>query len=287
MYLVETNTPGGYRTPRWSIDHQVINGIHHNGTGFEVNAGNLIRIQRYQEDHLLGAWNITTVGATSSLAISNKYARGNTKTCGRCEVNFADSTTHDPSRAELVQYFNTGTVECWVGLSMLFPKSTADDVNPEIITHWHEVDQNDIGEGARSPALSLVSINGQFRFDIKWSSLENNSGPGGGTLLDGQTTIALGAIPKEKWIDWVFHIKHGHDETGIVEVWKDGTKVIDRVGMPNSYNDTTPPYLRCGIYKWPWKFLVGAPPAIKQRVLYFGPVRVGNENSSYDEVAPR
>ena len=60
----------------------------------------------------------------------------------------------------------------------------------------------------------------------------------------------------------------------------DGEKVIDRQNMPNSYNDEKYPYFKFGVYKWEW----GNPAT--RRVIYFDEVRVGNKNSSYEEVKP-
>jgi hypothetical protein len=40
------------------------------------------------------------------------------------------------------------------------------------------------------------------------------------------------------------------------------------------------PYFKFGVYKWEWGTLAS------QRVIYYDELRVGNANSSYDEVKP-
>jgi hypothetical protein len=97
---------------------------------------------------------------------------------------------------------------------------------------------------------------------------------------DGLIYIDLGVIPKNKWIDWVVHIKYSHTNTGILEVWKDGEKLINRQNTPNTYNDEKYPYFKFGVYKWEWGN------AATRRIIYYDEVRIGNKNSSYDEVKP-
>jgi hypothetical protein len=111
---------------------------------------------------------------------------------------------------------------------------------------------------------------------IRWDStrikLNNTS--------EGLLYIDLGEIPKGEWIDWVVHIKFSHTNTGILEVWMNGDKVIDRQNMPNSYNDEKYPYFKFGVYRWDWGTTTS------QRAIFFDEVRIGNGNSSYDEVKP-
>ncbi|PRX39829.1 polysaccharide lyase, partial [Salegentibacter salegens] len=129
---------------------------------------------------------------------------------------------------------------------------------------------------ARSPSNAIITGNDRIRWMIRWDSTrikqDNNS--------EGLHYIDLGKIPKNKWIDWVVHIKYSHTNTGILEVWMDDVKVIDRQNMPNSYNDEKYPYFKFGVYKWKWGT------AATQRVIYYDEVRIGDKNSSYDEVKP-
>ncbi|PRX38587.1 DUF4377 domain-containing protein, partial [Salegentibacter salegens] len=48
----------------------------------------------------------------------------------------------------------------------------------------------------------------------------------------------------------------------------------------NSYNDEKYPYFKFGVYKWKWGT------AATQRVIYYDEVRIGDKNSSYEEVKP-
>ncbi|MDO6391757.1 malectin domain-containing carbohydrate-binding protein [Pontibacter sp. BT731] len=95
---------------------------------------------------------------------------------------------------------------------------------------------------------------------------------------DGEKTYDLGPVEKDKWLDFVYHINFSYKSDGVLEVWKNGVKVVDHRG-PNSYNDQTVPYFKYGIYKRNWE-------NISKRVIYVDDVRVGSENATYNDVAP-
>ncbi|QMU29615.1 heparin lyase I family protein [Adhaeribacter radiodurans] len=76
----------------------------------------------------------------------------------------------------------------------------------------------------------------------------------------------------------VYHINFSHESDGVLEVWKNGIKVINYKG-PNSYNDKRLPYFKAGIYKRRWY-------KIEKRVVYVDEVRVGTKKATYKDVAP-
>lgn len=193
---------------------------------------------------------------------------------GRIEVRKNDPLIWGGTRAEYSQSWRSTKSEGWYGFSQYFPDSYAPDPVPEIVGQWH--DREDTGEYAgRSPSNSLQVANDRFRWQLRWDAdpiMANGTS-------DGHIYIDLGPLPKNRWIDWVVHIKFSHTNEGVLEVWKDGVKVIDRQNLPNSYNDTNFPYMKIGIYKWTWG-------DVNEKVMYWDEVRIGNENSSYDEVKP-
>jgi hypothetical protein len=79
------------------------------------------------------------------------------------------------------------------------------------------------------------------------------------------------------------HVRWAPDSTGLLEVWKDGTKVINRPGAPIGFNDVNGPTSKFGIYRSaPHSF---AP--YQNRVSYVNEYRVGGATASYETVAPR
>jgi hypothetical protein len=195
-------------------------------------------------------------------------------TAARFEINKSDDKIWGGHRTEMSQAQNTARAEGWYGFSQYFPDSYVSGSTGEVIGQWH--DQADEGEHVdRSPSNTLLTGDGRIKWMARWDADKiMDSG-----FSDGLEYIDLGPIPKNKWIDWVIHIKYSHTNAGILEVWMNGEKVIERVNMPNSYNDDAYPYFKFGVYKWNWG-------ATSQKVIYYDEVRVGNENSSYDEVKP-
>lgn len=51
-----------------------------------------------------------------------------------------------------------------------------------------------------------------------------------------------------RWVKWVFRYKLSNTNTGFVEAWKDGTKVVSRMNINLGSNNPGPHYWRMGIY---------------------------------------
>jgi hypothetical protein len=81
-----------------------------------------------------------------------------------------------------------------------------------------------------------------------------------------------------KWTDFVLHIIWDYgDDDGLTQIWKDGVLIVNRSGG-NCRNDALGPYMKCGIY--------GQLDDGQTMTVYYDEVRLGDENSSYSEVAP-
>jgi len=91
----------------------------------------------------------------------------------------------------------------------------------------------------------------------------------------------LGPVIPGKFVNWVLHTNYSWRDTGYVELYKDGVKVIDYKG-PCAYNGALPdPYFKFGIYKWPWANPGFKPPSTQvTRVFYFDNFKVGNRNAT-------
>lgn len=163
----------------------------------------------------------------------------------------------------------------WYGMSLFLPSSTwQTDMDPdawEIITQWHGVD--DPGESARTPPLSLNISKGRLWFTVFYSSREINT-----KSTSTKKVFDLGPVIKDKWVDMVYHINFSHGSDGVLQIWRNGSKVVDYRG-PNCYNDNNLPYLKAGLYKRNWN-------NISKRVIFIDDIRVGNGNASYQDVAP-
>ncbi len=87
------------------------------------------------------------------------------------------------------------------------------------------------------------------------------------------------ANDKDKWTDWVFHVKWDARENGggFVEAWRNGARVVNYkgpIGIPNVGG-----YVKIGPQYSPNN------PSFP-RIIYFDEIKIGDESSSYSEVAP-
>ncbi|HSM63010.1 MAG TPA: heparin lyase I family protein [Gillisia sp.] len=242
------------------------------------NTDNLILSELFENPNLdynpdLSDFYVEYAAARSFQLEENITRAGNS--AGRFEINKNDPKVWGGNRTEFAQVTNTTMGEGWYGFSQYFPENYTTENLEELVGQWHDIP--DEGETAgRSPSNAISTGNGHLKWATRWDSrsIQTNN------ITEGYFEKDLGVIPKGKWINWVVHIKFSHTNTGIVEVWMDGVKVIDRQNMPNCFNDAIFPYFKFGVYRWEWDT------AVTQRVIYFDEVRVGNENSSYDEVKP-
>ena len=85
-------------------------------------------------------------------------------------------------------------------------------------------------------------------------------------------------LKKGAWNDVVMNFRYNYNDSGnpFFKVWIDGKLIVDDKG-PNCYNDAVPPFFKMGIYS----------KSSRKMTVFYDEIRVGDENSSYEEVAPR
>jgi hypothetical protein len=181
----------------------------------------------------------------------------------RFELRKTDGDIGNSKRSEALRYTKSEPLtkcERWYGASTYLPTDYVTDPAAELVTQWHT--------DAGSPPLALWTQNGQWK-----------------VVIMGKITV-LGNYEKNKWVDWVYHVKWSPTSDGLVEIWKDGVKVISKAGANIYSNAIGGAYFRVGIYKWPWK--QGSNPAstTTKRVMYVDEARVGGELATYYDVAP-
>ncbi|MDQ3289875.1 MAG: polysaccharide lyase, partial [Bacteroidota bacterium] len=213
---------------------------------------------------------LVQTGTSYGFAVSSNRAR-NGSNSGRFEIRSEDHQI----RSEITLSGETQS-ERWYGNSLYLPSNDWDsDLNPDgwdIITQWHA--KEDAGEDARFPPIALVVSKGRLSMVVYWATQAENTNE----TVSGKKVFDLGTLEKDKWLDMVYHINFSHESDGVLEVWKNGEKVINYNG-PNCYNDKSLPYFKAGIYKRRWY-------DITKRVVYVDEVRVGNKNAAYHDVAP-
>lgn len=173
--------------------------------------------------------------------------------------------------------------EYWYGFSIFLPDDYVPDRIWEIVAQWHGVPDFDVGETWRNPVMALFTTNGRWSWVTRWDAKRNTFSTGK-RQYGGTHTYDLGTYARDVWTDWVVRVKWSYGPDGILQVWKDGRKVVDRNG-PNAFNDAKGPFFKMGLYKG-WRDPKKRSDAVRKRVLYHDEFRMGGADASYDDVAP-
>jgi hypothetical protein len=181
----------------------------------------------------------------------------------RLEVRDTDPQISSSIRSELVQPSEEEGTERWYGFKM-YLQDWANDNAEEHVFQWHPDDPGGSAIG------SLFTSGGRYEFVTT-----HYAGTNGNGYSD------LGPIISDQWVSWVLHIKWASDQTGIIQVWKNGTLVLDVKNTQTSPDMGS--YFKLGINKFGWGL---QPSTTSQRVLYFDEVRIGNEKARYEDVKP-
>lgn len=173
----------------------------------------------------------------------------------------------------------------WYGFRLYFPiDGFSADQYGTIVTQWHG--HPDSGEPYRNPPLSLSTLNGILKcsriYDERELTPKDSSERG---YEDGnrRTTVELGALPLDQWIDFVVHVEWSPTTpTGTLELWMNGSKLISEVGNCQiGFNDDTGTNFGVGIYMWDQ-----ARSDFDTRTFYCDSVYIGNGDATYEDVHP-
>ncbi|MCX2742218.1 polysaccharide lyase, partial [Pontibacter anaerobius] len=187
----------------------------------------------------------------------------------RFELRDTDPMVNAGTRAEAMITQPAASRDRWYSFAAYFPADGyARDSKPEIISQWHQYPDQHLGEGWTSPPTSLLVQDDKFILDVRYDASQVSSG----YLLDTQKLFDLGAVSKDSWHEFVFHIVHSYGSDGLIEVWRNGTKVLEHRGG-NMLNNVKLPHWKVGVYKWLWNGT--GTTDTNRRVLYLDNVRVG------------
>ncbi len=212
-----------------------------------------------------GTWFNNTYGklqaaASYSITASTNQFYNGTKSV-RFELRDTDPEVQSGTRAEIT-FPNATNNNRWYAYSLFVPSADYKiDATDEVITQWHQ-------GGGTTPSLCLRTKSDRLYLRVM------------------DTWIDMGALDKDKWHAYVLHVKHTAGSDGLVEIWRDGQKIVNHSG-PNSYpiNDTYHlPFWKLGIYKSYWNGTRTS--ATNKRVLYFDDIKMGNEYATYNDMVP-
>jgi hypothetical protein len=154
--------------------------------------------------------------------------------------------------------------EVWYTFSMMLPSGWATGKEKQTLFQGHQ-------KSGCQPPLALGVEGDRWRLKSRSSGTDCTSNK--------TNTYTLGRIETGKWVDWTIRVKWSYKSDGILQVWKNGTRVVDQKG-PNLYNADGGPRTSIGIYKRKWD---GA----KRQVYYADSYRIGDYRESLSSMQKR
>jgi hypothetical protein len=183
----------------------------------------------------------------------------------RFELRDTDPEASGGTRSEVLFPEQT-SLNRWYAFAVYFPSAQYKyDTKDELISQWHQ-------DGGTTQAMSIRTGKDRMYMRVKRTS--------------DWETIDLGALAKDKWQTIVMHVKHSPGSDGVIELWLNGQKLVNRSGS-NMYSTSGTNYVnprwKLGVYKANWNGTTTSD--TRERVLYYDNVRLGNENATYAEMA--
>jgi hypothetical protein len=148
---------------------------------------------------------------------------------------------HDVYRARMGQ-------EYWYGFSIYIPTSLAVRDTRLVIGQWHGQRDTRFDEHPRSPLLVQRYRDGRFYIQVRWSAILVQTTETVDLPNAKRTLYEDRAFPRDRWVDFVYHVKWSFLDDGFVRVWRDGIQIVHYDG-PVGYNDREGPYFRFGLYR--------------------------------------
>ncbi len=204
----------------------------------------------------------TQKAQTDSLTVVTAPVRAG-KFAARTLLRASDPKVAKGQRAEFSDGGKTTLVEMekdyWYGLSIFIPDDFVAPTNSDaVLFQWHTQ------QGGPSPVLAIRVQAGE------WVITSNAT----------EKRRTLGTVPfaKNRWTDWVVHVRWSAAHKGFWTVWKDGVEVVNERDVVTQYPEALGPYAKFGQYHSVNK--------TAQNIVYFDEYRVAGPDGSYAAVAP-
>jgi hypothetical protein len=160
--------------------------------------------------------------------------------------------------------------EYWVGISIKLGEEFRDRRNfndQGMLLQWHYWDRRHPGVRAPQPLV--------LRFKNDKVHVQNE-------VLRKKMASVSPAFGE--WVDWVIHVKFA-DKDGIIQVWRNGKRIVDWRGDNHQTVKREGAYLKFGLYSVQYK---AKPLKIDyKRVVYHDELRIAGADGSYELVAPK
>lgn len=209
-------------------------------------------------------WDTDSQTADNGYALEQSSERARVgESAIRFELRDTDPIVSSSVRTEMTRVGDEDAeeMERWYGLSYFLTDWESDDGGESII-QWHDVD-------GTCPPLSLQIYANQIQLT---------------SCIDfGNTYFPIGDVVSNEWMDIVIHVVWRTDDSGVLELWRNGEKVVDAHDLRTQ--STGGSYLKVGMNKWSWA-PDGGQSNVSRRVFFIDEVRIGDETSNLESVSP-
>lgn len=238
-----------------------------------------VYLDDFESGEIQGFWDKEFANTPYSLKVVDAQADAGSRHALRVELRKGDANVSGSKRAEIALPHEKPLEEYYYSFSTYLPQDRSENfaVDPnssEIIAQWHNMP--DTGEPWTSPPLALSTKAGHYYISSYWdddavTSTQQMQAKSNYSRHD------LGSYENDlgRWVHWTFHVKWGWlpSQDPILKVYKNGRKVLDRTGLPNTTNDQSGVYMKIGLYKWDWAEDRHIS-SIDTRVIYYDNVQV-------------
>lgn len=234
------------------------------------------------EAQSLAGWNKIKLPTKDALEFVTAPVRGG-RYAARFQLRKKDKIVASGKRAEIERLGVASHGETyWYGFSIFVPADWQPDHLDEVVAQWNATADIDQGENERrSPPLAIRIEGSNWRITNRWDEREitppGNEAP--------QKTLWVGGLDKGRWVDWVVNARWSYGPDGLVQVWKDGKRVVRKEGM-NTYRDRLGLRFKVGIYKPVWNDPDGSASRVSERTVYHDEIRIAGDAARYEDVAP-
>ncbi|MEI7807241.1 MAG: polysaccharide lyase [Verrucomicrobiota bacterium] len=207
---------------------------------------------------------------------------------GRHAVRFAVRRAPNSFRSEIALPHEPGFQERWYGERIFVPPDWIFDPNRgvDIVMQWHAIPGN---WRATYPNLEISIGNTNCFVRQSFGSAQ--------TKPTRTQKILDDPVQPGSWVSWVIHAKWSAGDDGLLQIWKDGKRVVDLKGA-NVYSTIGveyTPYLKTGIYHPEWnlktpdrqKAFDNEKSLATNKVIYATDIKIGNERAKFEDVAPK
>jgi hypothetical protein len=197
-----------------------------------------------------------------SLAIVTSPVRAG-QYAARTLLRATDPEVHKGQRAEFSDSAKDTTIEMereyWYGLSIYLPEEFAAPTRSDaVLFQWHTQ------QSGPSPVLAIRAAKGDWLIT--------------GNATEKKRVLARIPFEKNRWTDWVVHVRWSAERTGFWTIWQDGVEIVSERDIVTQFPEALGPYAKFGQYH-----SVGEVP---QNIVYFDEYRVAGPEGSYATVAP-